>query len=248
MRAIFSVIYWTWFVAVLVTLFPVSVVLWLVTRAFDPRGVVLHGFTSFWAWLYTAPNPAWRIEVRGREKLRRGQTYVIVANHQSLVDILVLYRLYFHFRWVSKIENFRIPLVGQVMRMNRYVPLVRGKRESVVQMMRRGDASLREGVSLLIFPEGTRSETSQMRPFKSGAFELARNARVPIVPVVVEGTARALPKHGIVLQGRHRIEIEVLDPIPPDDFKDLSGQELGQRVRELIDARLRELRGAGGPE
>jgi len=87
---------------------------------------------------------------------------------------------------------------------------------------------------VLIFPEGTRSETGALRPFKTGAFELARSSRCPILPVVVDGTARALPKRGIVLQGRCEIRVEVLDEIPPDDFKDLTTTQLAARVREQI--------------
>ena len=158
----------------------------------------------------------------GRERFREDRTYVVVANHQSLVDILVLFRLFRHFRWVSKVENFRIPLVGQVMRMNRYIEIDRGKADSVRRMLRACEEALREGNSVLIFPEGTRSETGELRPFKIGAFELARSSRCPILPVVVDGTARALPKRGIVLQGRCEIRVEVLDEIPPDDFKDLT--------------------------
>jgi 1-acyl-sn-glycerol-3-phosphate acyltransferase len=243
-RLVLSLIYWTLFAASAVAIFPVAFALWAVTRPFDRRGVVLHRFTSVWAWMYTFLNPAWRVRVIGRERFRPDATYVVVANHQSLLDILVLFRLFRHFRWVSKIENFRIPVVGWLMRLNRYIELERGKAESVRRMLRACERALAEGNSLLIFPEGTRSETGELRPFKTGAFELARASGCPILPVVIDGTARALPKHGIVLQGRHAIRVEVLDEIPPDDWKDLSSAELAARVRERIAAALARGRGA----
>ena len=238
MRLALSLVYWGMLALSAIALFPVALLLWALTRPFDPRGVVLHRFTSLWAWAYTFFNPIWRIEVSGRERFRPDQTYVVVANHQSLLDILVLFRLFRHFRWVSKVENFRIPLVGQVMRLNRYIEIERGKADSVRRMLRACEQALGEGNSVLIFPEGTRSETGALRPFKIGAFELARTSRCPILPVVIDGTARALPKRGIVLQGRHAIRVEVLEEIPPDDFKDLTSAQLAQRVREQIAAAL----------
>jgi 1-acyl-sn-glycerol-3-phosphate acyltransferase len=238
MRLIGSVVYWGLFAASAIAIFPLAALVWLLTLPFDPRRIVLHAFTSGWAWIYTALNPAWRVSVLGREKFRTDRTYVVVANHQSLLDILVLFRLFRHFRWVSKVENFRIPLVGQVMRMNRYIELERGKADSVRRMLRACEEALAAKNSVLIFPEGTRSETGELRPFKIGAFELARSSRCPILPVVVRGTARALPKRGIVLQGRCEIRVEVLDEIPPDDFKDLTTAQLAARVREQIAAAL----------
>jgi 1-acyl-sn-glycerol-3-phosphate acyltransferase len=238
MRLVLSLVYWGLFALSAIAIFPLALAIWALSRPFDRRGVALHWFTSRWAWLYTVLNPAWRVQVVGRERFRPGQTYVVVANHQSLLDILVLFRLFRHFRWVSKVENFRIPVVGWVMRLNRYVELERGKAESVRRMLRACEQELREGSSILMFPEGTRSETGELRPFKTGAFELARSSGCPILPVVVDGTAQALPKHGLVLQGRHEIRVEVLEEIPPDDFKDLTAAQLAQTVRERIAAAL----------
>ena len=242
MRFLLSLVYWAWFVGVLLVLFPLCVLLWAATRPFDRRGVVLHRFTSWWGWLYTWPNPAWPVTIEHRERLDDAETYVIVANHQSLLDILVLFRIFAHFRWVSKIENFRIPLVGGVMYMNRYIPLSRGRRESTLRMMDACRESLNAGTSVLLFPEGTRSETSEMRPFKSGAFELARRTRRPLLPIAIEGTSRALPKRGFVLRGKHPITIRILEALPPAAFETLSSQELGRHVRELIAREIERMR------
>jgi 1-acyl-sn-glycerol-3-phosphate acyltransferase len=238
LRAAGSLFFWAAIVVTSAALFPVAVLIALVTAPFDRRRRLLHLFTCFWASLYSWLNPAWRVYVVGREHVRPDIAYVMVANHLSFLDILVLFRLFRHFRWVSKLENFRIPLVGWVMRMNRYIELERGKADSVRRMLRTCEKSLAERSSVLIFPEGTRSETGELRPFKVGAFELARSSRCPILPVAVDGTARALPKRGIVLQGRCAIRVQVLDEIPPDDFKDLSSAELAARVRQQIAAAL----------
>lgn len=234
MRTLFSTLFWAFLVVTSIGLFPVAVAIWVLTRPFDPRLVWLHRFTCFWASLYTWCNPAWPVQVVGREKIARDQAYVMVANHLSLLDILVLFRLFTHFKWVSKVENFRIPFIGWNMRLNRYIPLRRGERASVVQMIKACLATLEQGSSVMVFPEGTRSPSGRMREFKTGAFEIALAARRPILPIAVEGTARALPKRGFVLQGRHAIRVTVLDPLPYASFASDDVDTLTRRVRSRI--------------
>jgi 1-acyl-sn-glycerol-3-phosphate acyltransferase len=233
-RRILSTVFWAFVAVSSIVLFPVAAAIRVVTARFDRRLVVLHRFTCFWASLYTWLNPAWPVTIEGRSRIRPGTTYVMVANHLSLLDILVLFRLFRHFKWVSKVENFRVPFIGWNMSMNRYIELRRGDRESVVEMMQACEQAIGEGNSIMMFPEGTRSSTGEMRPFKPGAFELAQTTRTPILPIVIIGTADALPKRGFVLQGRHPIRIVVLDPIPPERFAYMSADELAAHVRGVI--------------
>ena len=221
-----------------VAMFPVALLCWALTLPFDRRKVILHRLTCFWASLYTWLNPAWPVEVVGREKIDPNETYVMVANHQSLLDILVLFRLFRHFKWVSKVENFRIPCIGWNMRLNDYIQLKRGDRSSVAVMLRTCRENLAAGNSIMMFPEGTRSPTGKLRGFKPGAFDLAKDARRPLLPIVVHGTASALPKRGVILRGRHRIMIEVLDPIAYRAFAEEETEDFMLRVRELISDRL----------
>jgi len=235
---VLSLAFWTFLVLSSLVLFPLAVLIWAVTAPFDRRLVVLHRFTCFWASLYTWLNPAWPVTVEGRERIPHDVACVIVSNHQSFVDILVLFRLFTHFKWVSKIENFRVPLIGWNMSLNRYIKLVRGKRESVLQMMRDCEATLAGGSSVMIFPEGTRSVDGRLRDFKSGAFELAIRTKSPIVPIALDGTSRALPKRGYLLQGKHPIRVRVLAPLEPASFANSSVEELAARVRARIAAEL----------
>lgn len=228
-----SLIFWASIVLSSIVLFPIAVVIALVTAPFDRRRRALHLFTCFWASLYSWLNPAWRVDVLGRENVRPDVAYVMVANHLSFLDILVLFRLMRHFKWVSKIEMFKIPAIGWNMWLNRYVPLKRGDKQSIAQMLATCRERLAEGSSLMIFPEGTRSRDGKLQKFKTGAFQLALEAHVPILPIVVSGTSTALPKHGFVLRGRHRIGIRVLPEIPYESFAGLSVDELTARVREL---------------
>ena len=237
-RAALSLLFWAGIGISSVLLFPIALAIWAVTAPFDRRLRLLHLFTCFWASLYTWLNPAWRVRVHGRENVRPGSTYVMVANHLSFLDILVLFRLFRHFKWVSKIEMFRIPAIGWNMRLNRYVPLRRGDRASVAEMMAASRERLAEGSSVMIFPEGTRSPDGVLKAFKPGAFRLALEARVPILPIVISGTSTALPKHGFVLRGRHEIGIRVLPEVPYGSFAGCTEDELTARIRALFEREI----------
>lgn len=237
---LYSIFFWAFLTLSSIALFPIAVMLWAVTLPFDRRLTWLHQFTCFWGSLYTWLNPAWPVRVTGREKIQSGTAYVMVANHLSLLDILVLFRLFRHFKWVSKIENFRIPCIGWNMSMNRYIKLRRGDRVSVMQMMQACKSTISEGNSIMMFPEGTRSPNGRIRNFKPGAFEIAKETGSPILPIVIQGTSDALPKRGFVLQGRHPISVTILDEIPHACFAELPVEDVASQVRELIKKNLNE--------
>lgn len=238
-RRIASLAFWAFIVATSLLLFPVAVLIFAVTGLFDTRRRILHQFTCFWASLYTWCNPLWRVRIEHRDRIDPSATYVMVANHQSMLDILVLFRLFTNFAWVSKVENFRVPLIGWNMSLNGYIPLVRGDKESAAQMMAQCRSTLRSGTSIMMFPEGTRSRDGALQRFRPGAFELALQTGSPLLPIVISGTGGALPKRGFVLQGRHDIGITVLEPIPLDDFGTDDPAVLAQRVHDLIAAAQR---------
>ncbi|CAG0972164.1 1-acyl-sn-glycerol-3-phosphate acyltransferase [Myxococcaceae bacterium] len=239
-RRALSLAFWIFLTTSSILLFPVAVVIWALTLPFDGRLFLLHRFTCFWASLYTWTNPAWPVTVEGRERIRDDRAYVIVVNHQSLLDILVLFRLFRHFKWVSKVENFRIPCIGWNMTLNRYIELRRGDRESVIRMLAACEKTIADGSSIMMFPEGTRSVDGRLRPFKAGAFEIAKKTRVPIIPIVLTGTGDALPKRGFVLQGRHPIRLRVLEEIPYERFADKEPQEIMLETRSLFAKELGE--------
>jgi 1-acyl-sn-glycerol-3-phosphate acyltransferase len=230
----YSLLFWVFLTLSSIALFPFAVVVWLATAPFDPRKVVLHRFTCLWASLYTWINPAWPVTVMGREKIDPAQPVVLVANHLSLLDILVLFRLHTHYKWVSKVENFSVPCIGWNMRFNRYIQLKRGDRASVVQMLRECEEAIEAGNSIMMFPEGTRSPTGRMHSFKGGAFEIALRSKCPIQPITLLGTSDALPKSGFVLQGRHEIEVNVLDALPYESFSHMDVEQLTAHVRAII--------------
>ena len=216
--------------------FLVALILWLFTVAFDPRLALLHQLTCFWGSLYLWVMPAWSVTVSGRKHYRKDTIYMIVSNHQSQLDILVAFSLFFHFKWVSKAEVFKIPLIGWNMVLNNYIKLKRGDKESTARMMADCEKRIDQGNSIYFFPEGTRSKDGTVKIFKKGAFVLAKKKKLPILPIAIIGTTNALPKHSLNFHGYHRIQIHVLEAIPYDYFSNLPEDEIAQMVREKIAA------------
>ncbi len=215
-------------------MFVIALAIRILTFPFDRRLRLLHLFTCFWASMYTYIMPPWKIKVEGREKFRPNVAYMVVCNHQSLLDILVNFRLYKHFKFVSKIEIFRIPFIGWNMVLNRYIKLKRGDKKSIKEMMQVVGRRLEEGSSVLFYPEGTRSETSEFRAFKPGAFILAKEKRVSILPMVISGTREALPKKSFDYHGMHHIWLRVLDEIPYERFANIELEDLIEMVRTMM--------------
>lgn len=232
-RVLYSIAFWTFLALTCIAMFSVGLAVFLVTLPFDPNGRVQHLFSCFWAQIYFYCNPFWRLRVEGRERLPWKGPAVLVANHQSLGDILVLFGLYRPYKWVSKKSVFKMPFIGWNMMLNRYVGLERGKKESIAKMMSDCERWLDRGVPVMLFPEGTRSEDGAVLPFKDGAFRLAVSKSCPVYPIVVTGTARTLPKHGLLLDTRADCVVRVLAPVHPDDFGgDVAA--LREHVRDLI--------------
>ncbi|MGH2754212.1 MAG: lysophospholipid acyltransferase family protein [Actinomycetota bacterium] len=232
----FSILYWAFFCLSLPLGFAGALLVYLVTFPFDRHQRALHRYTCAWGMFYIAANPIWSVRVTGRDKILRRGAAVIVANHASLIDILVLFGLYRQFKWVSKASNFKLPIIGWLMRLNRYVHLVRGDRASVIAMMNRCRELLGQRIPVLIFPEGTRSATKGLQGFKDGAFTLAMESGAPVIPIAVHGTGEALPKHGLILRRRMDAHVEVLDPIDPARFG--SVQELRDATHRALSAAL----------
>jgi len=212
-----SYAYWALIVVTCPFFFLGAVVIFALTVLWDRRRVVLHLYSCAWAMFFVWINPLWRLHVTGREQLPWRGSAVLVANHASLIDILVLFDLFRPFKWVSKEENFKLPFVGWNMRLNGYVPLRRGDRASVIEMLAHCDDLLEQGNPVLFFPEGTRTKDGNLQPFKDGAFELAVKHGVPLIPIAVHGTGRALPKHGAVLREHVDGHVEILEPLAPGD-------------------------------
>ena len=157
---------------------------------------LMHGVAEVWARMILKASLVWRLKTEGRENVAAGRPYVIIANHQSLADIIVcLAGIPVHFKFLAKKELFSIPFLGWHLAVSGYIPIDRASHESGKQAILKARQWLRRGVSVLFFPEGTRSPDGEIRDFKAGAFKIAAEEKVEILPVVIDGTAQAIPKH-----------------------------------------------------
>jgi 1-acyl-sn-glycerol-3-phosphate acyltransferase len=185
-------------------------------------------------------SPLWRFSVEGAPPADiRLRGYVVVANHESTADPFLLCSLPWDMRWISKQELFRLPIVGQLLRWGGDIPLIRGDRESVRQMMATARETLVGGLPVMIFPEGTRSADGQLGKFKDGAFQLALDAGVPVLPLAIEGTRACRPK-GSWWFGHARARVRVLPAIASAG---LTVAELSALARTRIADALVDMRG-----
>jgi 1-acyl-sn-glycerol-3-phosphate acyltransferase len=186
--------------------------------------------------------PLWKIIIEGREKAIRGTTYVIISNHKSLIDILLANCLRYRYKWISKVENMKLPLLGWYLRMADYITVDRGDEESKAEMLARSFDSLKRGISIMIFPEGTRIPGNGLGFFRRGAFALAIDAIVPILPVLIDGTGDILPKHSLIFRSGYNLTVRVLDPVPPESFGTSNPEELAVKIRDLMSDELGKLK------
>jgi 1-acyl-sn-glycerol-3-phosphate acyltransferase len=232
-RVVFATLWWTTFGLVCAVMWVGATACFVLTVPFDRRRVVQHLYSCFWAQIMFYINPFWRLKVEGRSKLPWQGAAVLASNHESSGDILVLFGLYRPFKWVSKAEAFKTPFLGWNMHYNGYIPLVRGQKDSIIEMNRRCHEWLTKGVPIMMFPEGTRSPDAEVKKFKDGAFRMAIEAGCPLYPIVLTGTADTLPKHGMLVSPVANCRVRVLDPIDPARFEgDVAA--FRDHVRELI--------------
>lgn len=220
---------------------PLVAVVRLVTMPFD-RGAYAAGYLfRKLTVVHQGLTPLWKFRTSGDLPDDMRRPYVVVSNHESFVDILLISHLPTEMKWMSKIEILRIPLVGWMMRLVRDIPLTRGDSSSAAAALEASRDRLDSNVSVMIFPEGTRSKTGELRDFKTGAFRLAIEAQVPILPLAVYGTRDALRKNDWRL-GYAEAEVRVLDPVPTDGLTLDDLPALRDQVRDRIVAARDELR------
>ncbi len=237
---------WAWLVLVVCVLLwlPLMLAIWLVTAPFDRGRYAVGYFFRKIAVVEAALNPLWRFRCTGAMPADPRRPYVVVSNHESFVDILLISHLPWEMKWLSKAELFRLPVMGWLMHIAGDIPLKRGVGPSAIEAMARCRDVLANRVSVMIFPEGTRSATADLLPFKDGAFRLAVDAGVPILPLAVHGTSTALRKHDWRF-GRSTAVVKVLAPVETAGLTAADVPALKERVREMIVAARAEL-AAGG--
>lgn len=236
---------WAWLVlgVVIIVWVPLVGIVRLATAPFD-RGRYRAGYLfRKLTVVHRVLNPLWTFRTSGERVDDPRRPYVVVANHQSFVDMLLISQLPWEMKWLSKEDFFKYPFVGWLMRMAGDIKLVRGQRDSVAAAMDACRDRLAKRVSVMIFPEGTRSADGRIQPFKNGAFRLAIETQTPILPLVVNGTHSALNK-GDWRFGVSDAEVRVLPPVDTAGMTIDDVPMLRDRVFELISSELDALRAA----
>lgn len=243
MPAFFTSLFTVYFFATCAVLYCVSALICLITAPFDRLRRAVHWFSGYWGFHYFQINPiGWKVTYEGTELIDASKTYVLVANHQSLADILVCYGLHKPYKWVSKESIYKVPFIGWNMALNQYVLIRRGDLKSIKEMMENCRSWLKQGASIMMFPEGTRSENGEIQAFRDGAFRLAINCNVEVVPIVIDGTFDILPKGAKHLSFKSNIHVKVLPPVSGADFDNSSGR-MRTYVREMMVETLHTMRG-----
>ena len=236
------------FLFVICTFFLVlSAVALLLTWPFDKSRRIVHELSRILVRIFYAVPPLWKFRVTGREYIDRRKPYVIVVNHQAGLDIPTLYFVPLNFRWVSKREVFKVPFFGQFLLLHGDICINRRHATAAMEkVIRDGKLWLSRGASVAIFPEGTRSKDGQIHRFKAGAFTLAKEAGVPILPVVLDGTQRVIGRNRL-FNWRNRITVKVLPPVPAAEVAATETHVLMDGVRGRMAAALAEVRGQARP-
>ena len=223
--------------------FLVSWIVLAVCYPFDKGRKAVHWCSKMICMFFWKVPPTWKQKVEGLEHIDKNKSYVITINHQSMADIISLYFLPLNFRWVSKEEVFRIPYIGPLLIAHGDIPIQRGNpREAMSKVVNDGKMWISRGASIAIFPEGTRSKDGEIHRFKAGAFALAKEANVEILPVVLDGTTKIFRPKSYWFNWRNRLTVKVLPPISTEKVAEMEAGELAQMVHEQMTAALAEIR------
>jgi 1-acyl-sn-glycerol-3-phosphate acyltransferase len=207
----------------------------LACSLFDRGGRWQHWCASTWSRMI-ARTALLDVSVRGAEHLRAGESYVFLSTHQSWMDIpVMLGYLPCQLRIAAKHEVFLIPFLGWHMRRSGQIPINRGSTAESIESLRRAARLLVGGVSAFLFPEGTRTRDGSLQPLKKGGFRLALESGLPIVPVTIKGTRRAMPRGSMVLRAGP-VEMHLDPPISTRGLDDADLPALMQRVREALES------------
>ena len=233
--------WWAWTETILVVIVgtPVVALIFAITAPFDPGRYAAGRAFRLVGVVALRLNSLWHFHTRGSLADAR-RPYVVVANHESYADVFLISCFPWEMKWLSKDTMFKIPCMGWMMQMAGDVKLVRGNRDSAADAIVQCRDRLAKNVSVMIFPEGTRSRTWEMLPFKDGAFRLAIESGAPILPIAVPGTRYAMAK-GTFRFLPARAIAQVLEPIFTTGMTLADIADLKQQTRDRIEAGRRQL-------
>jgi 1-acyl-sn-glycerol-3-phosphate acyltransferase len=181
------------------------------------------------------------VKVIGKEKLNRKQSYIFVSNHQGSYDIFLIFGYIGQvIKWVMKQSLRKIPLVGYACERAGFIFVDNSSAQAAAKTIQIAEAKLKNGASVVIFPEGSRTHTGKIGKFKKGAYQMALNLKLPVVPVTINGSFHILPIHTYLIHP-HKLELIIHDPIETNSVQVENIREITLKIKELIDKSRTEI-------
>lgn len=240
MKVLISLFAWFEIAMCFILFIPFQIVLFLLTALFDKRRRIMHYHSSLWCTLGLAASPLWKVRFEGKEYLDRSKSHVVVINHQSLLDVLIAFRLFYPVKMIGKSILAFVPIIGWNLYLSGHLLVNRKNTKSQFKAIRKMEHLLTHGESLLVFPEGTRTKDGMIADFKKGAFRSATSTGTSVLPVVIDGPFQILPKKGFVIDKKRDIVIKVLPPISVE--KGEKPGELAKKTHDIMSVELDKLR------
>ncbi|MBO7299946.1 MAG: 1-acyl-sn-glycerol-3-phosphate acyltransferase [Tidjanibacter sp.] len=243
MRFLFLVIYLLLILLWAVISLIVMGVATLLSLPFDKERKMVLALSRVVARVVYIASPLWSVRVEGEENVDPTKRYVITSNHQSFFDIPLLFFLpIWKFKFVSKIEVRKIPAIGWMLGMRGDIVIRRGTASAATTLMEEGSEHLQAGTSVAIFPEGTRTRDGEIHRFKEGAFRLAQENGVAVLPCVIDDTKKLFTARGL---NPRKLVVKILPAISEQEVQQTPTKELAKRVEEMTRTTLAEIRGVG---
>lgn len=238
MKTFFSIIIWIYWALCITIFFIVVSLLYIFTVPFDRYNKIPNRALKGLAWVMLKLNPGWTFEIKGADISKISHPTIVVANHQSFMDMPLTYLLPWSMKWVAKKSLFGIPILGWIIYMTGHLGIDRKSMRSVKKLDKLVEP-IKEGIPAMIFPEGTRTQTGDLKAFKNGAFKMAKQYNFNILPIVLHGGYQAMPPGDWRIHYRQHFVLSVLEPIPATEYRFES--ELKDTVFRLIERELKSL-------
>jgi 1-acyl-sn-glycerol-3-phosphate acyltransferase len=222
MRTVLSILLWSYWTVCYIFCLLIILILFAFTWPFDRYRKIPNKALKLLAWMILKPIPTWRFNILGADSIKVNQPTIVMANHQSFLDIPLLYLLPWNMKWVVKKSMRKIPVLGWMISMTGHIPIDRSKMLSVRSI----DGLIepvKKGIPGMIFPEGTRSRDGNVQSLKRGAFRIAAQFDFQILPVVIKGGFKAMPPGSWKFRFHTTFVVSVLEPVKLSDFDDVKG-------------------------
>src|SRR5690625_1346602 len=227
MKTLFSIIIWIYWAVCIISFFLLISILYVLTFPFDRFNTIPNKTLRGLAWVMLKINPGWTMTIEGADLQKISKPTIVISNHQSFLDLPLLYRLPWTMKWVAKKSMFRIPIFGWIIYMTGQLGIDRRSLKSA-KTLDSLVAPVKAGIPAMIFPEGTRSRTGNVQHFKNGAFMLAQKYNFNVLPVVLRGGGEAMPPGEWRVSPRQHFVISVLEPLDISQFE--SASELKEKI------------------